>query len=68
MTVAAVSLTRAAFDRRLSRRSVVLVLAGLACLLYAIWRHTVPPGPLAADARGDTMCLIARVGLGGLCH
>jgi hypothetical protein len=60
--------TQLPFDRRISPRTAVLVLATLACVLYAIWQRTVPPGPIATDVDADTMCLIYRIGLGGLCR
>jgi hypothetical protein len=60
-------LTGFSFDRRISTRTAVLVLGALACVLYAVWRHTVPPGPAPNDVDRDTMCLISRIGLGGLC-
>jgi hypothetical protein len=71
MTIATASLTRmtgVAFDRRISPRLAILVLSALACVLYAIWRHEVPAGPLPSDTSADTMCLISRIGLGGFCR
>ena len=68
MTTGTHSLLMIRFDRRLSMRTVILVFAALACLLYAIYPRTAPPGPIGRDAEPDTMCLISRIGLSGLCR
>ena len=67
MTTAAISLSHIGSGKRVSTRTVILVLVALGCVLYAVWQRTVPPGPMPRDAEADTMCLISRIGLGGLC-
>ena len=60
--------THVPFDRQISPRTAVLILAAVACVIYAIWQRAVPPGRLVSDVDPDTMCLMYRVGLGGLCR
>ena len=40
----------------------------LGIVSFDLWRHTVPPGTGPSDVQADTMCLISRIGLGGLCQ
>jgi hypothetical protein len=56
--------------RRLSRRQrtiLVMIVAGVAALLYLEWRsvRTAPPGDVADQ---DTMCMASRIGLESLCR
>lgn len=68
MTTIALPFTGRWTDRRASARVAILVCCGFVCVLYALWRHTVPPGTGPSDVQADTMCLISRIGLGGLCQ
>ncbi len=68
VTLPFVGRTSLAFDRQLSPRTVILVFALVAVILYAVWHHTVPAGAATYAVDADTMCFIYRFGLGGLCR
>ncbi|HVX38408.1 MAG TPA: hypothetical protein VHB25_02450 [Gemmatimonadaceae bacterium] len=68
MTSIVLPVTRRWFERPVTTRMAILVVCGAVCVLYALWRHTVPPGTVATDSQPDTMCVIARIGLGGFCR
>jgi hypothetical protein len=49
---------------RISWRVAALVALLVVAVLCAVWRRTVPPGPMpSSDVDRDTMCLISRIGL-----
>ena len=66
MTAAAIPLP----FRRLSRRQraiLVMVIAGVAALLYFEYQTYSRVAP-STDTQADTMCMAARIGLEGLCR
>ena len=64
MTPTTIFPARISLATNVSWRVVTLIGLALACLIYAYWRRTVPPGPMPArDVDQDTMRLISRIGL-----